>query len=675
MSTPEHVRRAARLRGEIADHDHRYYVLDAPSITDAEYDRLYRELLELEQQYPELVVPDSPTQRVGGAPAQGFAEVRHEAAMLSLDNAFSPEDVAAFDRRVRERTGVAAVAYSAEPKLDGVAISLVYESGLLVRAATRGDGTVGEDVTHNVRTIRSVPLRLSGEGHPDRVEVRGEIYMPREGFRQFNEESARRDERPFVNPRNAAAGSLRQLDPRVTARRPLDMFAYGVGALHGGQLPGSHSRTLEVLRAWGLRVSPDAEVVSGVDGCLGYYRQMAGRRGDLPYDTDGVVYKVDDYALQRQLGAVARAPRWAIAHKFPAEEQLTRVEAVDFQVGRTGALTPVARLAPVLVGGATVSNATLHNLSELSRKDVRVGDTVIVRRAGDVIPEIVGVVPERRPATSQPVQAPTHCPVCGSEVLTPEHQVVARCSGGLYCPAQRREALRHFASRRALDIHGLGDQLADQLVERGMVRTPVDLYQLTVADLAALERMGERSAAKLVGAIESSKHTTLERFLLALGIPEVGEATSLALVDHFGSLEHLMAADEATLCEIPDVGPVMAEAIAGFFRQPHNRDVIAKLRQAGVSWADRPPRARRTLPLAGKTFVLTGTLAGMPREEARDRITALGGKVAGSVSTRTSYVVVGEDPGSKADKARELGIALLDEAALRAMLDVRPGSG
>jgi len=669
MATPEQRRRAAALRREIAGHDHRYYVLDVPSIADAEYDRLFQELLALEQQCPELVEPDSPTQRVGGVPARGFAELRHEAPMLSLDNAFGPDDVAAFDRRVRERTGVEPVTYSAEPKLDGVAVSLVYVSGVLVSAATRGDGLVGEDVTHNVRTIRSVPLRLDGAGVPSRLEVRGEVYMPRAGFRRYNEEALRRGEKPFVNPRNAAAGSLRQLDPRVTARRPLEMFAYGVGALGSGELPGCHSQTLASLRDWGLPVSPEVAVVEGVEGCLAYYHRLAERRGRLPYETDGVVYKVDDYELQRRLGAVARAPRWAIAHKFPAEEQQTRVEAVDFQVGRTGALTPVARLVPVLVGGATVSNATLHNLSELARKDVRVGDTVIVRRAGDVIPEIIAVVPEQRPAGAQPVQPPSRCPVCSSEVLTPEGEVVARCTGGLYCPAQRREALRHFASRRALDIQGLGENLADQLVERELVRTPADLYRLKLADLVELERLGQRSAEKLLAAIENSKQTTLERFLLGLGIPEVGEATSLALVQHFGSLERLMAADEAALCQVPDVGPVMAEAIAGFFRQPHNREVITRLREAGLSWPDRPPRPPSVLPLAGKTFVLTGTLAGMTRDEARARITALGGKVVGSVSGRTSYVVVGEDPGSKAAKAAELGIAVLDEAAFLALLN------
>jgi DNA ligase (NAD+) len=661
MTSREHVRRAATLRREIAEHDHQYYVLDMPAIPDAEYDRLFRELQDLERRFPDIVVPDSPTQRVGGSPAEGFAEVRHEAAMLSLDNAFSPEDVAAFDRRVRERTGTEPVAYSAEPKLDGVAISLVYEGGLLVRGATRGDGTVGEDVTHNVRTIRSIPLRLAGSGFPAHMEVRGEIYMPRAGFRLLNEEAARRGERLFANPRNAAAGSLRQLDPRMTATRPLEMFAYGVGGFSGGALPTCHSGTLAELRRWGIRICPDVALVTGIEGCLRFYARLAARRASLPYDTDGVVYKVDDYELQRRLGAVARAPRWAIAHKFPAEEQLTRVEGIDFQVGRTGALTPVARLAPVLVGGATVSNATLHNMSELGRKDVRVGDTVVVRRAGDVIPEVMSVVLERRPAGAMPIQPPAACPACGSEVLTPEGQVIARCSGGLFCPAQRREALRHFASRRAMDIQGLGEQLADQLVERELVRTPGDLYRLKVADLESLERMGPRSAAKLVTALEKSKDTTLERFLLGLGIPEVGEATSGTLARHFGSLEKLMAANEEELREVPDVGPIMADAIHTFFRQPHNQDVIMDLRRAGITWPDLPPKPAAPRALAGKTFVLTGTLVGMTRDEARDRIVALGGKVAGSVSSRTSYVVAGADPGSKLDRAVKLGLPVLDE--------------
>lgn len=673
MATQAQVRRAEALRVLIDEHNYRYYVLDDPAIADAEYDALFRELQALESAHPELVVPGSPTQRVGGAPVPAFGTLRHEQPMLSLDNAFTEEEVRAFDRRVRERLGTAAdVAYSAEPKLDGLAINLVYEGGQLVHAATRGDGFVGEDVTHNVRTIRAVPVRLRGDRPPGRVEVRGEVYMPRAGFAALNARLAAEGGKPFVNPRNAAAGSLRQLDPRVTATRPLALFAYGIGSHSGAALPDAHSGILELLRDWGLPVSPEVARVVGIDACLEYQRRLGERRGALPYEVDGVVYKVDSSAQQALLGYVARAPRFAVAHKFPAEEQMTVVEAVEFQVGRTGALTPVARLRPVFVGGVTVSNATLHNMDELARKDVRPGDAVVIRRAGDVIPEVVRVLAERRPPGTLPVRLPDRCPVCGSEVLRPEGEAIARCAGGLACAAQRREALRHFAARRALDIQGLGTQLVEQLVARDLVTDPADLFALDGPTLAGLERLGERSAAKLVAAIAASRETTLDRFLYALGIPEVGDSTARVLARHFGSLDALVAADEAALTAVPDIGPVVAGRITAFFRQPRNLAVIARLRSAGVHWPEAAPAAAGTAaaagPVAGRTFVLTGTLPNLARDEARERIEAAGGKVAGSVSKRTDYVVAGADPGSKLDRAAALGIAVLDESGLLGLL-------
>ncbi len=651
--------RALQLRIELAEHDYRYHVLDAPAVPDAVYDRLYQELVELERRYPQLVRPDSPTQRVGAAPAAGFREVAHGLPMLSLDNAFSREDLENFDRRVQERLESAGdLQYSAEPKLDGAAINLWFENGELVRAATRGDGRVGEDVTHNVRTIHSVPLRLRGSGVPRLLEVRGEIFMPREGFRRLNQAAEKAGERPFANPRNAAAGSLRQLDPRLTASRPLALFAYGVGTAAEGSLPPRHSEVLDRLRDWGLPVAPEAELVTGVAGCLGYYARMLEKRAELAYDTDGVVFKVNDVDLQARLGTVARAPRWAVAYKFPAEEQLTTVESVDFQVGRTGVLTPVARLEPVFVGGATVSNATLHNLDELHRKDVRPGDTVIVRRAGDVIPEVVSVLLERRPARTSPVRTPERCPVCSSPVLRVEGEAALRCTGASVCPAQRKEALRHFASRRALNIDGLGSQLIDQLADTDLVRKPGDLFRLTSSQLQQLDRMGERSATKLLEAISRSKATTLERFLYALGIPEVGEATSKALARHFVRLSALMAATAEELVEVEDVGPIMAGHITAYLQAPQNREAIQDLRSLGVHWSEevRPVDAgRANQPLKGKTFVLTGTLAGMTREEASAKIEALGGKVTSSVTAKTSYLVVGDKPGSKLAKAEKMG--------------------
>jgi len=665
------VRRAAELRAELAEHNYRYHVLDQPVLPDSVYDQLFNELVELEKEHPDLIVADSPTQRVGAAPASGFAEVRHGAPMLSLENAFSVEDVVAFDLRVRERLDTEdEIEYSAEPKLDGAAINLWYDNGEFVRAATRGDGSVGEDVTHNVRTIRSLPLRLRGGIVPGRIEVRGEIFMPRDGFARLNESARKSGEKPFANPRNAAAGSLRQLDPRLTASRPLALFAYGVGNISGVPQLKRHSETLRRLQDWGLPVAQQIEVVTGVDGCLAYYEKMLSKRTALPYDTDGVVYKVDDYSMQATLGTVARAPRWAVAHKFPAEEQLTVVEGIDFQVGRTGVLTPVARLRPVFVGGATVSNATLHNLDEMRRKDVRAGDTVIVRRAGDVIPEVISVVLDRRPPRTRIVKPPERCPVCGSMVVRVEGEAALRCTGGLVCAAQRKEALRHFASRRALNIDGLGSQLIEQLVDQGLVTTPGDIYRLSLPRLLELERMGERSATKLLAAIEKSKSTTLDRFLYALGIPEVGEATSKSLARHFVQLDSLMGATEEQLVEVPDVGPVMAGQISAFFKEPHNRTVIKDLRRLGVAWEESaPPVASGQPVLAGKTFVLTGTLEGMTRDEAASRIEALGGKVTGSVTSKTTYLVVGTNPGSKLAKAERLGVEVVDESAFSRLLN------
>ncbi|HLT91538.1 MAG TPA: NAD-dependent DNA ligase LigA, partial [Woeseiaceae bacterium] len=673
MTVPTAIRKKVEsLRRELHRHNYLYHVLDAPEIPDAEYDRMMQELQALEQQYPELVTPDSPTQRVGAPPASAFGTVIHERPMLSLENAFTEEAVREFHRRVTERLELeidAPLAYSVEPKLDGAAVSLLYENGVLVRGATRGDGTRGEDITHNVRTIKAVPLRLVGTRIPARLEVRGEVFMPREGFRKFNEEALKRGERTFVNPRNAAAGSLRQLDPRLTASRPLDIYVYSVGLYEDGELPDRHSAILDRLEEWGFKICPERRVVEGIDGCLAYYADMARRRDSLSYDIDGVVYKVDRLDYQRELGFVSRAPRWALAHKFPAQEELTVVRDVEFQVGRTGALTPVARLEPVFVGGVTVSNATLHNMDDLRRKDVHVGDTVIVRRAGDVIPEVVQVVKDRRPPDARPVTLPDKCPVCGSAVVRIEGEAVARCTGGLFCAAQRIESLKHFVSRRAMDIDGLGAKLIEQLVALDRLKTPADIYELTKEELVELERMGEKSAEKLIAAIERSKNTTLERFLFALGIREVGESTALALASYFGRLEPIMEAGVEDLQQVPDVGPVVASRIHAFFAEPHNREIIDKLRQAGVRWPEHEPKAiDREGPLAGKTFVLTGTLSSMTREEAKARIVALGGKVSGSVSKKTDYVVYGDSAGSKLTKAQNLGVTTLDEAAFEKLL-------
>jgi DNA ligase (NAD+) len=661
--------RVAQLRAEIAQHDYRYYVLDDPLVSDAEYDHLMQELRALEAAHPALVSADSPTQRVSGTPRAGFGEVVHQVPMLSLDNAFSEEDVRGFDRRIHERLGRSGeLDYVAEPKLDGLAVSVIYRAGRLERAATRGDGITGEDVTANVRTIRAVPPRLRGAA-PATFEARGEVFMTLAGFARMNELARERGEKVFVNPRNAAAGSLRQLDARITAARPLSAFFYGIGVLEGAAPPAQQRELLELLRSLGLPVSPETRTVRGVEGCLEYYREIGERRSSLPYQIDGVVYKLDSRADQERLGFISRAPRWAIAHKFPPDEAFTVVRDIGFQVGRTGALTPVARLEPVFVSGVTVSSVTLHNIDEVHRKDVRVGDTVVVRRAGDVIPEVVSVVLDKRPPGTQPLELPARCPVCHSQVLRAAGEAVARCTGGFTCRAQRQESLRHFASRRALDIEGLGDKLIEQLVEREAVRTPADLYSLTTAQLAELERMGEKSAANLIAAIDRSRRTTLPRLLYGLGIREVGEATALALARHFGSLERLMEANEATIQQVPDVGPVVAAHVAAFFASEDHRRVIHALRDQGVSWPDMPAPSAGEQSLAGRTFVITGTLAAMTREQALEALSARGAKVAGSVSKKTSFVVAGSEAGSKLVRARELGVPILDEREFLALLE------
>ncbi|MGI9344570.1 MAG: NAD-dependent DNA ligase LigA [Gammaproteobacteria bacterium] len=664
--------RAGKLKEEIEAHNHRYHVLDDPSIPDADYDKLMAELSALEAEYSDLVTPESPTQRVGAAPIAGFEQVRHEMPMLSLDNAFADDSVREFDQRVRDRLEFdGAIEYAVEPKLDGVAISIAYERGRLLRAATRGDGTTGEDVTHNVRTIQSVPLKLRGDDFPGYLEVRGEIFMPRAGFEALNRRARDAGEKTFVNPRNAAAGSIRQLDPRLTAARPLDMFVYGLGVIRDGDTVERHSDALANLQRWGFKVCPESDVVAGADSCLAYYAAIGRRRDGLAYDIDGVVYKVNDFGLQDELGFVSRAPRWAIAHKFPAQEQSTTVEGIEWQVGRTGAVTPVARLVPVFVGGVTVSNATLHNFDELVRKDVRVGDTVIVRRAGDVIPEVARVVKEKRRKGARKPKLPAKCPVCHSDVVRSEDEAVARCSGGLVCAAQRIEALKHFASRRALDIEGLGSKLVEQLVELELVRTPDDLFALTKEQLAGLDRMGEKSADNLLASLEKGKSTSLARFLFALGIREVGEATALNLATHCRSLEGLIEADEEALQEVPDVGPIVAAHVHAFFRQAHNLDVIAKLREAGVDWPvpEAPAGDSADNAFAGKTVVLTGALASMTRTQAKQRIQRLGGRVAGSISGKTDFLVAGEKSGSKMKSAQKLGVNILTEAQF---LDLLP---
>jgi len=666
------AQRIAQLRDELNQHDHRYYVLNEPAVPDAEYDRLMKELRELEAAHPELVTADSPTQRVSGAAAAEFAAAKHAIPMLSLENGFSEEDLSDFDRKVRERLGrEGPIDYSATPKLDGLAISVIFRDGVYQRAATRGDGVTGEDVTANVGTIRSVPRKLRGKP-PAVLEVRGEVFLPFAGFEKMNRDATARGDKAYVNPRNAASGSLRQLDSRITAQRPLDLYFYELGVVEGGAVPERHSELARWLNTLGLRTCPEARKVVGVAGCLEYYRDIGARRAQLPYQIDGVVYKVDSRADQEKLGFVSRAPRWALAHKFPADEELTLLEDVVFNVGRTGALTPAAKLKPVFVGGVTVSNATLHNMDEVARKGFLIGDTVVVRRAGDVIPEVVRYLPEKRPADARPILMPTVCPVCGSPVVRLTEQAVYKCTGGvLKCPAQRAEWIMHFAARRALDIEGLGEKLIEQLVNDGSVSTPADLFDLDATALAERERMGEKSAQNVVDAIARSKKTTLPRLLYALGIPQVGESTALALAQQFGTVEKLAAATPEQIEETPDVGPIVSCSVFEFFQSELARSVVERLKKSGVTYEPIKVEERASLPLAGLTFVITGTLAGLQRDAAEDALRELGAKVSGSVSKKTSFLVVGADAGSKLAKAQSLGVRVLDEGALEHVLKTK----
>lgn len=657
------------LRKEINTHNYSYYVLDNPEIPDSEYDRLLRELSEIENQYPELITPDSPTQRVGATPLDSFSEVQHEVPMLSLGNAFSDQDMSDFDKRIREAVDKDNIEYAAEPKLDGLAISLLYKEGLLTRAATRGDGRTGEDVTLNIRTIDAIPLKLRGKDYPKLLEVRGEVVMPKAGFEKLNQQQIEKGEKPFVNPRNAAAGSLRQLDPKITATRPLSFYSYGVGLVDGMVLPKKHSTVMSMLQSWGLRINPASKVVKGATGCIEYYEELSKIRNDLPDEIDGIVYKVDNIEFQDIMGFVARAPRWAIARKFPAQEEMTTLLGIDIQVGRTGALTPVARLDPVFVGGVTVSNATLHNQDEIDRLDVRVGDCVIVRRAGDVIPQIVSVVKSKRKGKPRRFQLPKTCPVCDSETARFDDEAVTYCTGGLFCEAQRKQAIKHFASRRAMNIDGLGDKLVEQLVDEGFIHTIADLYHLDVKNLIKLERMAEKSATNLVESLEKSKATTLARFVFALGIHSIGETTAQTLANHFCSLENIMHATEIQLLEVPDIGPIVAENLITFFKQEHNIEVVTQLLEVGIHWPKIEQKSVGEQPLLGETFVITGTLETMGRNDAKTALQNLGAKVAGSVSKKTSHVVIGENAGSKAQKAAELGINLLDENTLIELLN------
>ncbi|WP_332674919.1 NAD-dependent DNA ligase LigA [Aromatoleum sp.] len=673
VASPADIERAAQLRRELEGHDHAYYVLDAPTVPDAEYDRLFRELEALERTRPELLSSDSPTQRVGGKAMPGLVPVRHAVPMLSIrtETDTTSGGVAAFDTRVRNALELgpdgAPVEYLGELKFDGLAISLRYENGVLVRAATRGDGETGEDVTHNVRTIRQIPLKLHGKA-PPLIEVRGEIYMRRDAFEQLNARQLDAGEKVFVNPRNAAAGAVRQLDPRIAAKRPLSFFAYGFGETAGWDLPATQGEMLDALARFGIPVCEHRVVALGPGALVAFHDRIADMRDSLPYDIDGVVYKVNRFDLQRRLGFVTREPRWAVAHKYPAQEEITQLLDIWISVGRTGALTPIARLKPVFVGGVTVTNATLHNEDEIARKGVLICDQVIVRRAGDVIPEVVGPVVERRTGGERPFVMPGTCPICGSHAQKQSDEAVTRCTGGLFCPAQRKQALLHFAGRRAMDIEGLGDKLVDQLVEGGIVRTPADVYKLGLVKLANLPRMADKSAANLLAAIEKSRHTTLARFIFALGIRNVGEATAKDLARYFGSLDTLMDADVERLQQVPDVGPIVAQSIAGFFAEAHNREVIEQLRAAGVTWEEGAPAVPASGAASGKTFVLTGTLPTLGRDDAKELIESHGGKVSGSVSKKTDYVVAGADAGSKLAKAEALGLAILDEDGLRRVL-------
>jgi len=661
MMIPEAIKsRCNELRKEIEQHNYRYYVLDDPSVTDVNYDQLMDELIALEAQYPALITPESPTQRVGAKPLAEFPEVNHIVPMLSLANAFDEDEMKAFDKRIRDKLEVNTIEYVAETKLDGLAVNLLYEEGKLTRGATRGDGATGEDVTLNVRTIKSIPLHMTGN-YPAQMEVRGEVFISNTGFIALNKMQEQSGGKLFVNPRNAAAGSLRQLDPKITAKRPLQFFAHGIGLIEGINPPARHADILEQLRQWGLPVSPETRTVNGVVGCFVYYHEIGKRRAQLPYEIDGVVFKVNDIQQQKILGFVSRAPRWAIAYKYPPAEVSTRVLGIEVQVGRTGALTPVARLEPVFVGGVTVTNATLHNEEEIKRKDIRVGDTVIIRRAGDVIPEVVSIIKDKRPRNSRIFHMPDKCPVCSSDIEQIEGETIIRCSAGLFCPAQQIQSIIHFASRLAMDIEGLGDKLVEQLVATGLVNNVADLYKLTQEKLAGLERMGDKSAANVIHALEKSKQTTLKRFLYALGIREVGEATARNLANYFGTLEAVMNATVDDLEKVPDVGPVVAQHIASFFLETHNRNVVKELLKSRVQW---PAVEKSELqPLAGKTFVITGKLDNMSRDETKERLQSLGAKVSGSVSKKTDYVIAGSEPGSKIEKAAKLGIEILDEKA------------
>ncbi len=660
--------RIHELRDLIARYDYEYYVLDAPTVPDSEYDKVYRELQALESAHPELVTSDSPTQRVSGSAVNAFNSIAHRQAMLSLNNAFEDNELEAFDKRICDALGVTQVEYAVEPKFDGLAITLTYEDGLFTQGATRGDGYTGEDVTHNLRTLRAIPMRIHCANPPKRLEVRGEVLMLKRDFEKLNQAQLSKGEKLFANPRNAAAGSLRQLDAKITATRPLTFFAYGLGAADGIPEFTTHHAAMDYLANLHFPVSHERAVVQGAAGLKGYYQKIGQIRNQLPYDIDGVVYKVNQFNQQSELGFVSRAPRWAIAHKFPAQEALTVVEDITVQVGRTGAITPVARLKPVFVGGVTVTNATLHNEDEVRRKDVNIGDTVSVRRAGDVIPEVVSVVIEKRPANARRFEMPSVCPECGSHILRPVDEAVARCTGGLFCPAQRKQAVTHYASRRAMDIEGLGEKLVDQLVEANLVHTLADIYKLDLATLSNLDRMATKSAQNILNALEASKKSTLARFIYALGMRNVGEATAKDLAKHFGSLSSLMRADTQALLMVNDVGPVVAESITNFFSEAHNQAVIAELLAAGISWAETDGKQSGTGKLLGKTFVLTGTLPNLSRDDAKEMIETAGGKVSGSVSKKTNYVVVGSDAGSKLDKAQELGIAMLDESALLELL-------
>ena len=672
LNIPEEVHQHyQRLKSELNQHNHAYYVLDDPSIPDSHYDRLMAELQAIEQQYSQLRNSDSPTQRIGGMALDSFSQVRHEVPMLSLDNAFSDAEMMDFDRRIKDRINLDSsqnLTYACEPKLDGVAVSLIYQKGLLIRGATRGDGSIGEDITANVRTIKSIPLSLHGDIFPELLEVRGEIYMPRDGFNHFNKKALESGDKPFVNPRNAAAGSLRQLDSKITATRPLEMCAYSVGQYQGDQKPDSHFAVLNMLGTLGFNINQHIKQVEGLEALEDYYQQLAQLRDKLDYDIDGIVYKVNDLKLQQRLGFVAKAPRWAIARKFPAQEEMTRLLDVEFQVGRTGAVTPVARLEPVFVGGVTVGNATLHNADEINRLGVCVGDTVIVRRAGDVIPQIVKAVVEKRPEGAQPILFPERCPVCQSSVKRVEGEAVARCTGGLFCGAQTKEAIKHYASRKAMDIDGLGDKLVDALVDNELIYSVADLYELKLEKLINLERMAQKSAENLLNSIEASKQTTLPKFLFSLGIREVGEATAQTLANNFGTLDKVIEASVEQLLEVEDVGPVVARHIVDFFRNPDNLSIVEAIINSGVQWKDIDQTAQ-SLPLKGQTWVLTGTLETMSRAEAKDRLQQFGAKVSGSVSAKTHAVVAGPGAGSKLNKAQSLDIQILTEESLIAFLD------